>query len=208
MAADIPPATASGVDLRPNPTVLIVGSIAIAAISILSLPGAAAIASIVLGGLMIAGAEVDARTCLLPNAVTVTAAVLGVLFAMVLDAFNPWGGAAVAMARAGGTALILALLRFGYGRLRAREGLGFGDVKLAAAVGAWLPLQAIPLCFGLASAAALVTVLWARWRGQTVEATMKIPFGAFLCPSLWLVFYATTLIGLLDEPDIAALFGN
>lgn len=194
MTADIPPATAAGVDLRPNPVVLIIGSIAVAVISIPSLPWAAAIASIVLGGLMIAGAEVDARTYLLPNAVTVSAAVLGVVFAMVLDAFDPWGSAAIAIARAVGTALILALLRFGYGRLRAREGIGFGDVKLAAAVGAWLPLQAIPLCFGLASAAALVTVSWAHWRGQTVEATMKIPFGAFLCPSLWLVFYATMLI--------------
>jgi leader peptidase (prepilin peptidase)/N-methyltransferase len=82
-----------------------------------------------------------------------------------------------------------------YARIRGREGLGFGDVKLAAAVGAWLSLDAIPLCFGLAAGAALVAVMIAHLRGRSIERTTKIPFGAFLCPALWLVFYASALSG-------------
>jgi hypothetical protein len=35
----------------------------------------------------------------------------------------------------------------------------------------------------------------ARLRGQTIDAAMKIPFGAFLCPALWIVFYANVLPG-------------
>jgi leader peptidase (prepilin peptidase)/N-methyltransferase len=106
---------------------------------------------------------------------------------------NPWLASAAATGRAVGTALVLASLRWSYARLREREGLGFGDVKLAAAVGAWLPLNAIPLCFGLAAGGALLTVLFARLRGEAIDASMKIPFGAFLCPALWLVFYASEL---------------
>jgi leader peptidase (prepilin peptidase) / N-methyltransferase len=49
------------------------------------------------------------------------------------------------------------------------------------------------LCFGLAAGGALVTVLFARLRDETIDASMKIPFGAFLCPALWLVFYASVL---------------
>ena len=79
--------------------------------------------------------------------------------------------------------------------MRAREGLGFGDVKLAAAVGAWLPLQAIPLCFALAAGAALVAVLLAHSRGEAISGSTKIPFGAFLCPALWLIFYVGVLPG-------------
>jgi leader peptidase (prepilin peptidase)/N-methyltransferase len=87
----------------------------------------------------------------------------------------------------------LALLRWSYGRIRHREGLGLGDVKLAAAVGAWLPLEFMPLCFGLATSAAVVTILWGHLRGSRIEGTMKIPLGAFLCPALWFAFYASRL---------------
>ena len=183
-------------DLRPNLAILFAAGVAIAAVSIISLPLPAAIASVLLGALMIAGAEVDARTYLLPDAVTWGGIVSGILAAPALDPFNPWwSSAGAAIARAAATASALALLRGCYAWLRKREGLGFGDVKLAAAVGAWLPLASIPFCFVLATCAGLVAVLLARLRGQTIESTAKLPFGAFLCPALWLAFYADRLLG-------------
>ena len=57
-------------DLRPNPAILIGGAGAIGLISGLSLPWPVAVASTMLGTLMIAGAEVDAREYLLPDLVT------------------------------------------------------------------------------------------------------------------------------------------
>jgi leader peptidase (prepilin peptidase)/N-methyltransferase len=66
-------------------------------------------------------------------------------------------------------------------------------VKLAAAVGAWLPAASIPLCFALATCSALMAVALARIRGESINATAKLPFGAFLCPALWLVFFAGEL---------------
>jgi leader peptidase (prepilin peptidase) / N-methyltransferase len=180
-------------DLRPNLAILAAGCGAIAIVSATFLPWPVAIASTVLGALMVAGAEVDARTYLLPDVVTYGAIAAGVFAAAALEQTDPWHAIASALVRAILVALVLAALRLSYERLRGREGLGLGDVKLAAAVGAWLPLETIPLCFGLAAGGALVTVLVARARGQSIDSSIKIPFGAFLCPALWLVFYASVL---------------
>jgi leader peptidase (prepilin peptidase) / N-methyltransferase len=90
---------------------------------------------------------------------------------------------------------VLGLVRAGYARLRGHEGLGLGDIKLAGALGAWLPLEAIPLCFAFATAAALLAVLLAALRGQRVERTTRVPLGAFLCPALWLTYFASVLTG-------------
>lgn len=180
-------------DLRPNLAILAVGCGAIGIVSATFLPWPIAVASTALGALMIAGAEVDARTCLLPDIVTYGATAAGVCAAAALEQTNPWHAMANALARAIVVALILAALRLCYARLRGREGLGLGDVKLAAAVGAWLPVETIPLCFGLAAGGALVMVMVARVRGKSIDTSIKIPFGAFLCPALWFVFYAGVL---------------
>jgi len=178
---------------RPNWAILASGSAAVMVVSALMLPWPEVVASTVLGALMIAGADVDARTYLLPDLVTWGAVACGVVAAVALDPPEGWYAAGAAIVRSAGTALALALMRECYVRLRAREGLGFGDVKLAAAVGVWLPVDTIPLCFGLATGAALLAVLLTRLRGDMISASTRIPFGAFLCPALWLVFYASVL---------------
>ncbi|HEY6256124.1 MAG TPA: A24 family peptidase [Xanthobacteraceae bacterium] len=180
----------SEADLRPAPRVLLAGIAAVAVVSFASLAFPAALASTLLGALMIAGAEVDARTFLLPDTVTIGALATGIAAAAALDPFDPGWSAGAAALRAAGAAAVLLSVRWGYARLRHREGLGIGDVKLAAGIGAWLPLDAIPVCFALAASAALILVLVAHVRGRPLEAATKLPFGAFLCPALWLVFYA------------------
>ena len=181
-------------DLRPNPLVLIGGAAAIGLVSALSLPWTVAIASTVLGMLMLAGADIDSRTFLLPDLVTWGAVVCGIFAAALLDATTPWTAAVHAIVRAGCVASVLALFRSSYAWLRGSEGLGFGDVKLAAAIGAWLPIEAIPSCFGLATSSALLMVMAARLKGQPIMRTTKIPLGAFLCPALWIVFYADSVM--------------
>jgi leader peptidase (prepilin peptidase) / N-methyltransferase len=181
------------IDLRPNLAILIGGACVIGLISAWSLPWPIAIASTVLGILMIAGADIDARTFLLPNSITFGAIACGVLAAPFLDPPSSWTAAAEAIVRAGIVAGALGLFRSVYGWIRKFEGLGLGDVKLAAAIGAWLPLEAIPSCFGLATGGALVAVMLARLSGQTVMSTTRIPFGAFLCPALWIVFFSHSL---------------
>jgi leader peptidase (prepilin peptidase)/N-methyltransferase len=177
-------------DLTPNPAVLLGGTVAIGLVSSLSLPWPAAVASSVLGALMLAGADVDARKFLLPDLVTFGAVACGIVAAPLLDDVDPWSAAGEAVVRAACIAAVLALFRSFYAWLRQSEGLGLGDVKLAAAIGAWLPIDAIPLCFGLATSSALLAVMVARLRGRSVMRTTRIPFGAFLCPALWIVFFA------------------
>jgi leader peptidase (prepilin peptidase)/N-methyltransferase len=177
--------------LLPNFAVVLAGSAAAAVISILFLPWPIALASTVLASLMIYGADVDARTLLLPNVITYGATIIGLAAAPLLASFDPWTDLGAAALRAAGTFLTFALLRKAYARLRGREGLGFGDVKLAAAIGAWLPFETIPYCLGLATTAALLTVVL-RWREHS-SGTLKLPFGAFLCPATWLVFFLSCL---------------
>jgi leader peptidase (prepilin peptidase)/N-methyltransferase len=182
-------------DLRPHLAVLLGGSILVALISIQSLPWPAALASIVLGILMIAGAEIDARTFLLPDVVTLGALFSGILAALALNPHDPGGSACAALLRALVTAAGLLMVRWCYKRLRGQEGLGLGDVKLAAGIGAWLPFEAIPRCFALATVGALVLVLISNVSGRRMRASTRLPFGAFLCPALWLIFYIGMLPG-------------
>src|SRR4051812_43083020 len=180
-------------DLYPNPAILIGGAGAIGLISALSLPWPVAVASIVLGTVMIAGAEIDARTFLLPDLVTWGAIACGIVAASLLNTTEPWMAVGEATARADCVAAGLALFRAGYAWSRQIEGLGLGDIKLGAAIGAWLPLEVIPWCFGLATSGELLAVMFSRLSGEPVARTTKIPFGAFLCPALWIVFYADSV---------------
>jgi len=118
---------AETLDLRPNPAILLGAGGALALVSAAFLPWPFAIASTVLGALMIAGADVDARTFLLPDAVTFGATVAGIMAAPLLDPTDPWLAGGSAVARAFGCAAVLALLRSSYARIRQREGLGFGE---------------------------------------------------------------------------------
>lgn len=78
-----------------------------------------------------------------------------------------------------------------YRHWRGVEGLGLGDVKLAAAGGAWVGLELLALVvLSAASSALAVAMLAALWRGVRLNGRMRIPFGAFLAPSIWLVWLA------------------
>jgi leader peptidase (prepilin peptidase) / N-methyltransferase len=180
------------VSLRPNLSVLFAGSAAIAALSFLFLPWADAVFSTLLGGLMIAGADVDARTFLLPDVVTFGALALGLALALSMGGQDAWQSALAALLRAAGVAAVLLALRAAYQWLRGQEGLGLGDVKLGAAIGAWLPLALTPFCFAVAAMAALAFVA-VRRRSLMTNGALRLPFGAFLCPALWLVFFMNAL---------------
>jgi leader peptidase (prepilin peptidase)/N-methyltransferase len=111
---------AETLDLRPKPAILVGAGGALALVSAAFLPWSFAIASTVLGALMIAGADVDARTFLLPDTVTLGATVAGIMAAPLLDPTDPWLAGVSAAARALGCAAVLALLRAGYAQIRQR----------------------------------------------------------------------------------------
>jgi leader peptidase (prepilin peptidase)/N-methyltransferase len=82
-------------------------------------------------------------------------------------------------------AAVLLLVRWLYWLVRRREGLGLGDVKLMAMLGAWLGLDGaiLSLLLGalLCSLLALGLLFAPRRQGQEPWALTKLPLGTFLC---------------------------
>jgi leader peptidase (prepilin peptidase)/N-methyltransferase len=81
--------------------------------------------------------------------------------------------------------LALALIAFLYRRLRGREGLGGGDPKLLAAIGAWLGWQQLPFVMLGAGLLGLTAVLLRKARGEAVKATDRLPLGTLLALAAW-----------------------
>ena len=89
--------------------------------------------------------------------------------------------------RGAALALLFFGLREGYRRLRGRDGIGLGDVKLAGVAGAWLSWLAIPIAIEIAALAAIVVFAVRHYvAGRPLDAALKFPFGLFLGPSIWL----------------------
>jgi prepilin signal peptidase PulO-like enzyme (type II secretory pathway) len=81
-------------------------------------------------------------------------------------------------------------------RLRGVDGLGGGDVKLMAAIGAWCGPELTPLVIAAAALSALaieITVQYAR-QGR-LDPTRRIPFGVYLAAALWLMWLAQPSLG-------------
>lgn len=162
----------------------------VAASSFLLLPPAPALVSCLLGWTMLAIAVVDARQFIVPDVLSLPSIPAGLLASgHLLDAGRD--GLVdidhVIGALTGG--LCLWLVRAAYFALRRREGLGLGDVKLAAAAGAWAGWQSLSLVLLLAAASALTFVVALTiMRGGGLTATDKIPFGTFLAPSIWVAW--------------------
>lgn len=67
-----------------------------------------------------------------------------------------------------------------YLRWRHQHGLGRGDFKLMAALGAWLGWQALPGVLILASVSGTLTALLLAWQRRQAPLKIAIPFGPFL----------------------------
>jgi leader peptidase (prepilin peptidase) / N-methyltransferase len=146
--------------------------------------------------LLLALAVCDAETMQLPDALTLPLLGLGILY-RAGDGY--WGelyrGAAYAWHSAWSlglrgtisavaTAAALLLLRWLYSLVRHRQGIGLGDVKLAAAIAAWLGARQMCVVFFLAVVTGALTalaVLAVRGRkAATAKGPLAIPFGTFL----------------------------
>lgn len=72
-----------------------------------------------------------------------------------------------------------------YRALRKREGLGGGDPKLFAAIGAWLGWAQLPFVLVGAGLLGLAFLLLKRLRGGSVEATDRLPLGTLMALAAW-----------------------
>lgn len=161
--------------------------------SLVTAPGAEGLYGAFLAALMLAIAAYDARHYLIPNELTGAAFALALLRAA---AFVPDIGIEALLwplARAAAVVLPLLLLMALYRRWRGRDGLGLGDVKLAAVCGAWVDLATMVAVIELAALAAIAAYLAnAALRRQRVRGTAFLPFGLFLAPAIWIGWLGET----------------
>ena len=139
-------------------------------------------AGAVLAGLMLAIAVIDHRQMIIPDELNALAFIVGVVAAGVGTEVGPASAIAQALVRA---SLMFALFfgfRAGFRALRGVEGLGLGDVKLAAVAGVWLDWASLPIVVEIAALSALAAALYARLRGEGFDPKARLPFGAFSRP--------------------------
>ena len=135
---------------------------------------------------LLALAVIDARTTWLPDAIT-QPLTWGGLIAAALG----WTGVSLPTALAGAVAgyLCLWLVYWAFLLLTGKEGMGHGDFKLLAALGAWFGWPQLLALVLIASVSGLFMCLVLMWRQQLPESR-QIAFGPFLAlAGAWLLFF-------------------
>jgi leader peptidase (prepilin peptidase)/N-methyltransferase len=133
------------------------------------------LAALLLVWILLALAFIDLDTQFLPDDLTLPLLWVGLLF-NISAIFTPLTDAVLGAAAG---YLVLWLVYWGYRLVTGKEGMGYGDFKLLAALGAWLGWMMLPLIVLLSSAVgAVVGVLLILLRGH--QRDKPIPFGPFL----------------------------
>lgn len=137
--------------------------------------GAAAVGALLLIWALVALTAIDFDTQLLPDDITLPLLWLGLLFNL-FGVFTTLSDAVLG-------AVIGYLMLWGvywlFKLVTGKEGMGYGDFKLLAALGAWLGWQMLPLIVLLSSlvgAVVGITLIIALKRGRNIP----IPFGPYL----------------------------
>lgn len=142
-------------------------------------------AMLVLSWLMIAMAVIDFETHLLPDRLTLGGLWLGLLVSVGTDFITPT--LAILGAALGYSSLWM--INMAYRWLRGIDGLGYGDFKLFALIGAWGGPEALVTTLLLAPIAALIVLLiQAPFKG--IDGQREIPFGPYLAIAGWLAITA------------------
>jgi leader peptidase (prepilin peptidase)/N-methyltransferase len=120
----------------------------------------------------------------LPDAITLPGIVVGIFL-------SPWAGPGLAAAVAGAIAGwgVLMLVRWGWKRMTGVDGMGLGDVKMLAMIGAFLGWRQVGVVLFIASLTGAVVGVALAGVGRRSLQT-RLPFGTFLAvaayvASLW-----------------------
>lgn len=153
-------------------------------VAALVFPWPMALATALFGWWLLILAALDVEHHWLPDALTLPLIPAGLLVAWL--ELGPPLLDRIAGAVAGGLALWLIALA--YRAVRSLEGMGGGDPKLFAGIGAWLGLFGLPFVLVGASVLGLFSVAAMSLRGNEVNAKTRLPLGALLAVSAWAVW--------------------
>ncbi|MGR4875695.1 prepilin peptidase [Pseudoxanthomonas sp. LARHCG66] len=133
---------------------------------------------------LVALSGIDLRTRLLPDQLTLPLMWLGLIGS--LDNLYMPAKPALLGAIAGYVSLWLVWWLFK--QITGKEGMGRGDFKLLAALGAWVGLNGVlPIILISSLVGAVVGSAWLAMRGR--DRATPIPFGPYLAIAGWIVFF-------------------
>ena len=133
------------------------------------------LATFVYCGALITLAAIDAQTRLLPDCITLPLLWLGLL----LNTAHIWTSPEGAVFGAALGYGVLWLLFHLFRRVTGKDGMGHGDFKLTAAMGAWLGWHDLPVMLLAASALGVMGAMVLRWTGRAAPGE-ALPFGPYL----------------------------
>jgi leader peptidase (prepilin peptidase) / N-methyltransferase len=153
-------------------------------------PSIAAIAAIGLTFALVALTGIDLDTQLLPDDITLPLLWVGLL----LNLFGVFTNLPSAVVGAVAGYLVLWLIFWAFKLLTGKEGMGYGDFKLLAALGAWFGWQALPVIILLSSmVGAVVGIALIVFKGK--DRQTAIPFGPYLAGAGLLSLYFGPSLG-------------
>lgn len=144
-------------------------------------PSVQALSALLLTGYLVALTGIDLDHQLLPDNMTLPLLWAGLLTSL----FHVFTDPVSAMIGAMAGYLFLWSIYHGFRLLTGKEGMGFGDFKLLAAMGAWLGWQALPLVVLISSLVGAVVGV-ALLVLHRHERDQPMPFGPFIAIAGWI----------------------
>ena len=125
----------------------------------------------------------DLKCRRLPNAIVLALACLGI--------YQVWVRDEIALAVSAGFVgfAIFYLTKVSFKKFRGVDGLGMGDVKLMGAVGLWVGFSGLPWVLFIGSFLTLLYAMLLKLLDRPLTSETRLPFGAFLCIALALVYF-------------------
>ncbi len=140
--------------------------------------------AMVFTGVLIALSGIDLRTQLLPDQLTLPLMWLGLIAA----ADNLYMPVKPALLGAIAGYLALWVVWWVFKQVTGKEGMGHGDFKLLAAIGAWTGLNGIlPTVLLSSLVGAVIGSIWLAMKGR--DRATPIPFGPYLAVAGWIAFF-------------------
>jgi leader peptidase (prepilin peptidase)/N-methyltransferase len=142
---------------------------------------------------LLAVSVIDLRLQIIPDRISLPGIVAGFLCSLVTPEPG-WHSSAIGLLVGGGS---LYLIAWGYHALTGRDGMGGGDIKLLAMIGAFLGWQSLLFVLFASSLTGSLVGLACMWR-QGRGGLTRIPFGPFLA--------LAAVLDLLFRPQILGLW--
>jgi len=136
---------------------------------------------------------IDIQHQIIPDIISLPGIVLGFLFSLINSSVS-WQSSLMGLLFGGGILYSIAAIYF---FLRKQDGMGGGDIKLLAMIGAWLGWQSLPFVIFVSSATgSIIGIIAMKW--QKKGGSTRIAFGPFLSiAALTYMFFSEKILYFL-----------